>query len=453
MRRIVYPALLILFALICEPGRLNAQNGSELVKNILERDQLSGKWFGYRGDMEAIGLSPDVSMLSDFMYNAEGGISKKGAWIENLTFSLVIDTDKMIGTNGTNMLISAIQNNGGSLSQYTGDVQGVNNAEGPKTMRLFEGWIQQKLFKNRLSLLAGWYDINTEFDFISSASVFLQSSQGMGGDFAGSGFIGPATFPAPGLTARLKWVPSPQFYLQALTSDGNPGSESGGVTSVNASLSNNGGFLYMGEVGFLSFNETFQGSDNESGVDSEREMRRHVGRTIAGTYKSKISVGFWMYSKNYLAERYGEPSLEAAGIKDRSSYDKGIYVLSDIGYKPEFLKSYQSLHFFFRMGITDNEVSRFKTYIGGGITYKGVFEDDPNGVLGISIASVQDSKVYQRLRSPVDTYEAAVEVTYLTNVIPWLNVQPNVHYIINPGSGQVKLDNAWVIGLRTEITL
>lgn len=44
-----------------------------------------------------------------------------------------------------------------------------------------------------------------------------------------------------------------------------------------------------------------------------------------------------------------------------------------------------------------------------------------------------------------------IELSYQCQVTPWLIVQPDVQYIINPGGTQ-DLDNALVVGGRASVT-
>ena len=46
--------------------------------------------------------------------------------------------------------------------------------------------------------------------------------------------------------------------------------------------------------------------------------------------------------------------------------------------------------------------------------------------------------------------EMVVEFTYQSQITPWLVVQPDIQYLINP-SGSSQLSNAFVIGARAAI--
>ncbi|WP_138429057.1 carbohydrate porin [Fodinibius saliphilus] len=434
---------LFLYALACCSTPALAQSGDE-APSIWTRENATGSWNGLRLKLEDHGLGVDVNLITEVMGNIAGGIKQEAVFIENLDFKVLMDTEKLIGWSGSNILLSTLQNNGQSISAHAGDVQGISNIEAVKTIRLFEAWIQQNLFKNKLSILGGLYDINSEFDFMESASLFIQSSQGLGGDFAGSGLIGPPTFPIAGLGGRIKYVPNRKIYLQAGIFDGVPGAP-GEIDHADFSWNKRGGSLVMAELGLLSFGDnTFK---PQQGLTT-RQQRSHVGREVSSDYQSKIAFGAWNYSRNYVSERYG---LSRPGITDNQN-DQGIYILADWKWNPNPQKPYQQLSIFGRIGFAENEVSRFKSYGGGGITFKGILPGDPNGLMGLSIASVQDSKLFQRINPGIDDFETAIEWTYLSKVVPWLNVQPDLQYIISPGTAPNR-ENVWILGLRTDIIL
>ena len=74
-------------------------------------------------------------------------------------------------------------------------------------------------------MLVGLYDLNTEFDALESAGLFLNSSQGIGPEFAQSGLNGPSIFPTTTLGLRAKWAPGSRFYLESVVLNGLAGSE------------------------------------------------------------------------------------------------------------------------------------------------------------------------------------------------------------------------------------
>jgi porin len=51
----------------------------------------------------------------------------------------------------------------------------------------------------------------------------------------------------------------------------------------------------------------------------------------------------------------------------------------------------------------------------------------------------------------VQTYESTLEIDYGVWVTPWLSVQPNLQYLIDPG-GTGRISNAFVLGMHTGVT-
>ena len=52
--------------------------------------------------------------------------------------------------------------------------------------------------------------------------------------------------------------------------------------------------------------------------------------------------------------------------------------------------------------------------------------------------------------TPSTSSELTIEASYRAVLTPWLSVQPDLQYIINPG-GDAGLRNALVIGVRTQL--
>lgn len=412
--------------------------------DIWNRETATGDWGGLGVLMDRYGVTMDANLIGEVLSNVSGGIDQRSVYIQNIDFQLLIDNEKLLGWRGSNILFSALQNNGNSISQFAGDVQGISNIEAEQTIRLYEVWIQQQLFADRVSILGGLYDVNSEFDFMQSASLFIQSSQGLGGDLAGSGLVGPPTFPIAGLAGRIKFVPHRNIYLQAGLMDGAPASLNS-LKRTDFTWNRTGGTLAIAELGLLSFGrQTVQAEE----TPSTRQSRSIVGREVDSGYRAKFAIGAWSYSKNYVSERYG---TTIPSVTDNEN-DKGLYIITDWKWNPNPRKSYQELSIFGRVGFTENQVSRFRSYSGGGITYQGLIPGDPNGLLGFSVASVQGSTLFQQLNGQIDDFETVLEFTYLTHVIPWLTIQPDIQYVISPNASP-NTPNALVVGIRTDITL
>lgn len=88
---------------------------------------------------------------------------------------------------GTSAFLDVRNIHGGHLSDLAGDAQGVGNIDGPDGSAVHELWIQHNFQRSGVSLLGGVYDLNSEFDRVQAAGLFLNSSFGVTSEFAESG--------------------------------------------------------------------------------------------------------------------------------------------------------------------------------------------------------------------------------------------------------------------------
>ena len=162
------------------------------------------------------------SYTGELAENVAGGV-RRGAMLPGVAGAQVsLSLGKLVGWPGARIFVFALGTHGGAPSDFVGDVQGVSNLEAPATVRLEEAWLQQNLFANRLSWLAGRYDLNAEFYRLQSGALFINSSFGIGPEFSHSGVGGggPSIFPNTSLGTRLEYKPSANVVWRAAALDG-----------------------------------------------------------------------------------------------------------------------------------------------------------------------------------------------------------------------------------------
>ena len=104
--------------------------------------------------------------------------------------------------------------------------------------------------------------------------------------------------------------------------------------------------------------------------------------------------------------------------------------------------------------------------LNAGFTYKGLIPDRDNDTFGIGygLANVSSSVSNfdrQSGTTPVRSYEQFVEATYVYQLLPSVQLQPDFQYVFNPGAGvtnpndptgTIRLKDEAVIGIRTNIS-
>lgn len=372
----------------------------------------------------------------------EGGLRARGVYLDNLDVRLRIRGGPLVGSAGTSALIYVISNRGTNPSTYIGDAQGVSNIAAESSWRLYEAWIQQNLLQDRLSLLVGLYDLNTEFDAVQSAGLFLNSSFGIGPDYSQSGHNGPSIFPVTSLGLRVKVRPVPEFYIAAAVLDGVPGDPTD-PAGVHVSLNRQDGALLATEVA------VFAGARQQRALTARpgaRTRNRQIGRGgTAARYTAKVALGAWVYS-----------SKVAHLATADSGFSYGVYLLAERTVYRERGRD-DGLTVFARVGLADAEVNRFGTYLGAGAVYSGLIPGRSDDEAGVAVAMARNGDRFIRATSMTEGIvphraETVFEFTYRMQLLSAFAIQPDLQWVIHPDTDR-SIPNALVLGLRGEVSV
>lgn len=407
---------------------------------LSERETFTGDWGGRRASLIQAGLRLDSALVVDFASVVDGGLRRGGVFLSSLDVKALIDLERRLGWKGANVLVDVLHTAGPSVSARVGDAQGVDNIEAGAGLGLYEFWLQRVFWERRASVLVGLYDLNSEFDMTQTAGLFVNSSHGMGAEFAASGLVGPSTYPFTALGLRLKLLPRARTYVQFLITDGVPGNPHG-EPRQDLHLDSRGGALLVGEAGLYRFEFRTTQADGGQTISSERAARKHVGREVPANYRFKVALGVWSYTSRFELFR-------PEGAVETGDADAGIYGLID--FRPEAEGPGWSA--FARFGRSRSSSSRFDSYVGAGVVRQGVFAGRSEDRVGLSFAWAGNSDAFVRFAGlePLAKGETVVELSLRWAVTPWCGIQPDVQRVIDPGSSKAVAD-AWFFALRNEI--
>lgn len=372
--------------------------------------------------------------------NLGGGVRSGSTYTSNLNLQLNVDADALLGWADTIAYLDALWLQGGLPSSFIGDAQGVSSISTPNSVKLYEAWIQKNFLGNHVSLLAGLYDLNSEFYRLQSAGLFLNSSFGIGPEFAQSGVEGPSIFPDTSIGMRIAFKPAEGMVVRTAVLDGVPVDRPNGSRGA---FEPGDGTLIVGEVAFL---------DRSQLSMRPASGRLHIGRqAMLGDYDSKVAIGGWYYTAAF--NDLSETQPDGQPVRHRGS--SGFYVLADqlLYRSPD--RPERKLTGFVQAGHGDYRVDRFGSYLGTGMTAAGVFEGRAADELGLALAYARNGSHYmsaQRMQGlPVTNAEKTIELTYLIQVNSWLALQPDLQYVITPNTTSA-IPNAWAFQLRIEMS-
>jgi porin len=396
----------------------------EKLPNFAE-DTLSGDWGGNRSAAAKAGFLFEGLARVDALRN-RGAIGNGSRHITHLDLKLKIDLEKAAGWQGGSAMINVLSDGGwGPNARYVGSQMGVTNVEvgAPTTTRLFQAWLQQSLFDDRLAVLAGLYPIDSEFFTVDSAGVFLGPQYGTPADLALT--RGPSIFNNSAFGLRAKWNIAKTVYLMGAVLDGIPNDPARPKSTAIRFAKGDGSFS-IGELAWLpeADNEKFQGH-------------------------AKAAIGLWGYSTRVNDQR----DLDGAGNPLLRS-QQGGYVLGERtllrlgGDESRFLSG------FARYTWGDGDSTAVKNSLNLGLHLKGPFASRADDIVGLAWTRAGMSQKWRDVQAvPADTKssESALELTWRFAVTPYLAIQPNYQYIRNPGGAGTP--NAKLIGVRLDLAL
>lgn len=391
---------------------------------IFERPTLTGDWGGLRTKLEEQGIQLGLSTYNDVQSVVSGGLARRTYTPGLVEPTLTLDLERLFGWQKTLVFFRGLGMYGRDTAEGVGSLDAptnLGNAVG--TVRLFEGWIEPTFFDDMLSIRAGMYAVDTEFDVKETAAVLMNGGFGTGVDLSQSGRNGPCIYSTSCLGVRVGFHPTPNWYAQVAVVDGvagNPNDPYG----THVILSRDQGILTLGEVGY------------QRGVDEGGFIH--------------AAVGMWYYTRPF----DNVLQVDADGNPVQTYSKPGIYALLEGALYTEPGKPTQGLSAFVRVGMADQNVNQIQYYAAGGFAYTGLFpgRDEDVAALGVSVPiNGSRYKTAQELAGvEVKDLEAAIEATYWVPVLPWLSMQVDAQYIVNPGTDPT-IDNALVLGMRTRI--
>lgn len=323
---------------------------------------------------------------------------REHTYLGALYFNLTLHNDKLLQIPGNTIFLNVLNTHGGKPNNTLGTLQGIDSIQSTvNTTMLYQAWMQQVFWGDKVSILAGLYDINSEFYITDSSLVFINPAMGLGSEFASSGLNGPDTFPLPGLGVRLQVKPNDAFYWLSGILDGVPGDLNNSY-GTHITLSRDDGALVVNEVGF------YYGADNA---------------------KAKFALGAWYYT------RLSDATLDVDVNGNPVLYhEKGGYALFDIPIYRFDEQSLRGVNGFLRYGQANHKVDIFSHAIGLGLNFTGPFASRSEDVLGLAMTSAkvsQDARVASGMTLAED--EKIYEMTYLVAVNEYLQLQPDVQFV------------------------
>lgn len=443
----------VLPALLCwSPAHAQtASSSSAAPTDFWDRSNLLGDMGGLRPALGNYGITLSVNDTETLLGNPSGGV-KQGATMQGLTTAtLQMDTGKAFGLQGGTFNVSALQIHGRSFSPYYLDtLQTSNGTEADNATRLWELWYDQS-FGSALDIKLGQQSIDQEFIVSKYSALFVNTMAGWPLIPSANLYAGGPAYPLSSLGIRAQIKPDSNVTLLAGVFDDNP---PGGAFDDDPQSLDAGGTKFNLNTGALFIAEA-QVSATPFGQP--------------GTYK----LGFWYDTAFFPDQAIDDQGLSLAnpasdGVAAEHKGNYSIYgVIDQTLWQPK--GSSKSVNMFARIMGAPSAQNLISFFFNGGLTLTDPLpgrDNDTAGIdLGIGKVSSQAADLdratafYTGGFVPIRGTETLVELTYQAQVTPWLQVQPDLQFVLNPGGGILNPDNpaerlkdAIVAGVRANVT-
>jgi len=425
---------------------------------------LLGDMWGVRSLLSKYGMALSIVEQSEVLGNVTGGIRKGFEYDGLTTATLQLDTQRAFGWNGGLFNVSGLQIHGRNLSaDNLWSLQTASGIEADRATRLWELWFQQKFFDDKLDVRIGQQSIDQEFMVSQNAGYFINTMFGWpmvpSADMPAGGPAYPLS--ALGVRGRLHVTESITFLAgvyngSPVRDNSAPDPQVNNCCGVSFPLS--GGVLVIAE---LQYSYPAAGTVVQAGETD----------ALPGTYK----IGVWYDSETFADQRFDNTGLSLAdpastGIPATHRGDYAIYAVVDqMIYRAK--DSDQSVSIFVRPMVAPQQDRNLINFsINAGLTVHEPLPGRGNDVFGLGMGFTRVSRSVSGfdgdtamfspgVYSPIRSSETYVEVTYQYQVMPWWQIQPDIQYVFNPGSGIVnpndptqRIKNELVVGARTTVT-
>jgi porin len=426
---------------------------------------LFGDLWGVRPLLARYGMTLTIANTWEVLGNASGGTGR-GIVPEGLTTAtLQMDTQRAFGWYGGLFNVSGEWIYGGNLSEhYLQTLQTASGIEADPTVRLWELWYQQKLFEDRVDVKIGQQSLDQEFMVTQNGGYFVNTMFGWpmlpSADLPGGG---PA-YPLSALGVRVRAHLNDSVTLLAGAFNGSPTpSIFGDPQRLNAH-----GVNFLIGQGVMAIAELQYSYPSPNTIVQANEED-----PLARTYK----IGFWYNNWEFASQQWDNTGIMLAnpassGIPQILRSDYSFYAVADqmIYRFPD--DADRNINVFIRPMWTPLQDRNLITFsLNAGLTmHEPIFgRDDDTFGLGMGYTHVSSGQqgfneqtAYYNPGTyvPVRSSETFLEATYQYQANAWLQIQPDLQYVIYPGAGLAnpnnpnkRIGNEFVYGLRINAQL
>lgn len=334
-------------------------------------------------ELDEAGISAKGTLVYDWSKSSDGDLDS-GNGFGRYSFDLATSLDgRALGSKGSTgfLRIKTHANHFGAT--YDGAAQLYSNIDGPSRTTLYELWLEQRLFSNKVRIKGGRVDANTEFAVVQGAGDFLNSSMGF----------------SPTIMAFPSY-PEPKLSIS--------------------------GFLYPSETNAIGVG-FFQTAGSGTLLIIEPG---HSWQFDNGERPGRLSLGYWRLNGNIwrLDGTYATGAQGFYSLAEQSGWHHPW-----VGADGE-----RKLSTFLQVGTAENRVSSFTRHAGGGAVLQRPIHRRPLDSLGVAATWVRFSSIPEA--GFAWRGELVVEAYYRATLNSHISLVQDVQHLHHPGGKRAYFD-------------
>jgi porin len=401
---------------------------------------------GIRAALAQRGVSIEGLYVGELFGNPTGGLRQGTEYNGVLELNLAADMQKLGFWSGLCFHASGYQIHGkGITAQNLETLMPVSSFEAMPATRLFELWLEQHLWDERLAIKFGQLAADEDFIISEGGGFFLNGTWGWPSIAAENLPGGGPAYPLAAPGVRVAYHPTEQSTLLVGLYNGDP---AGDCRLEDPERCNRYGLDFrLGDPPLLM---------------AELAYRYNQEAQLPGTVK----FGGWNHFGDFEHQRVdvgGRPIGITANSGRPLDHTYGFYgIVDQLIYRVPG-EEVKGVGVFGRIIGAHSDRNLIDFYADAGITFTGFIASRPDDALAIGFAytGISDLVSAFDLDSGLPVarkYEALLEMCYTMQIKPGWTLQPDFQYFWNPGGrvsddgGTRPMKNAAVLGARTSIS-
>jgi porin len=400
---------------------------------------------GVRQALANHGIQVGSSYVGEAFVNS-GGFNQGGKYDGVLEVHLNADLEKMGLWKDLCFHTDGFQIHGQSITaDNIGSLMPVSNLEATPATRLFELWLEQHMFGDKLAVRFGQLAADAEFIITDGASFFLNGTWGWPSITAADLPSGGPAYPLATPGVRVAITPNDNLQLLIGVYNGDP---AGPNCHGDLQVCNNNGLDFR--------------LDDPALLMVEGAYKYNQDR-LAG----QVKIGGWNHFGTFEDQRFapGGNLIAVVRLPGRPiDGDWGLYgIIDQLVWRVPGSEDPKGVALFGRVVGAPSDQNLIDFYADGGITFFGMIPHRPDDTLGIGVAytGISNRVTGFDIDSGLPVarnYEALLEICYTMQLASGWTLQPDFQYIWQPGgnvpndTGNGAVPNAAVFGARSTMS-